>query len=413
MTASPPSELPAAERSAPVAPPAVVPPEAASPRRRASQQTAALPLDGEPTAGPPARTQKTEGWSLGPRGRNVLFWSLVAAAVVLLFAVRGIVAPFLWAFILAYLLNPIVKLACRYLRLPRIVAVTAIYLVLGSAIVWLWVTTSPLLVGQVRELGDTLPGLVDRLIVLLASTESIVFFGWEVDIEPLVAEIVPTLNALATLATHRLLETAVEVLELALHILLTLVATFYLLVDLNRLGELARRQVPARFRTELGPLVRRIDQIMVRFIYGELLLVVIMSTVTYIALTILGVRFALVLAIATGFLELIPYIGPITAGALAVMVTLGQASPFGWSPLVYGGVVAAVYFVLRHAEDYLVIPNVVGRAVRLHPVLTMFAIFSGAILGGIMGMVLAVPIAAILRLVVRYMWGKVVEAEAF
>ena len=75
--------------------------------------------------------------------------------------------------------------------------------------------------------------------------------------------------------------------------------------------------------------------------------------------------------------------------------------------------VALVYFVLRHAEDYFVIPNVVGRVVELHPVLTMFAIFSGAVLGGIMGMLLAVPIAAVLRIILRYMWRKMVETEAF
>ena len=350
---------------------------------------------------------------LGPRGRIAVFWSLIAAAVVFLFAVRGIAAPFLWALILAYLLNPVVKLVCRYLRVPRIVAVTIIYVALGSAIAWLWVTTSPLFLGQIQELGDALPGLVDQIVALLGSTDSIMLFGFEVDIQPLVADIGPAVNDLVTLATHRLLETAVEALEVVLHFLLTVVATFYLLIDLNRLSEFARRQIPAHFRTEFGPLVQRIDQIVVRFIYGELALVVIMSTVTYIALTILDVRFALVLAIATGFLELIPYVGPITAGGLAVLVSFGQTPPFGWTPVVYGAVITFVYFVLRHAEDYFVIPNVVGRAVKLHPVLTMFAIFSGAVLGGIMGMLLAVPIAAILRLIVQFMWRKVVEAEKF
>ena len=323
------------------------------------------------------------------------------------------VAPFLWACILAYLLNPVVKLVCRYLRVPRIVAVTIIYLALGSAIAWMWITTSPHLVSQIEGLGEALPGLVDQLAVLLASAESIVVFGFEVDIRPLVADIGPALNDLVTEATQRLLETAVVVLELVLHFLLTVVATFYLLIDLDRLGGLVRRQIPARFRAEFGPLAQRIDQIIVRFIYGELALVVIMSTVTYIALTILDVRFALVLAIATGFLELIPYVGPITAGGLAVMVSFGQTPPFGWTPLVYGAVIAVVYFVLRHAEDYFVIPNVLGRVVKLHPVLTMFAIFSGAVLGGIMGMLLAVPIAAILRLIVQFMWRKVVESEQF
>ena len=408
MTASSSPELRTTGRSAPV-----VSSGAAAPRRPARRRPSARARDDGASAKPAQPPRPPDGWALGPRGRIAVFWALIAAAVVFLFVVRGIVAPFLWALILAYLLNPVVKLVCRYLRVPRIVAVTIIYVALGSAIAWLWVTTSPLLLGQIQDLGEALPGLVDQIVALLASTDSIMVLGFKIDIEPLVAEIGPAANELVTEATRRLLETAVEALEIVLHFLLTVVATFYLLIDLNRLGAFARRQIPARFRTEFGPLVQRIDRIVVRFIYGELALVVIMSTVTYIALTILDVRFALVLAIATGFLELIPYIGPITAGGLAVLVSFGQTPPFGWTPVVYGAVITFVYFVLRHAEDYFVIPNVVGRAVKLHPVLTMFAIFSGAVLGGIMGMLLAVPIAAILRLIVQFMWRKVVEAEKF
>ena len=101
--------------------------------------------------------------------------------MVFLFAVRGIVAPFLWALILAYLLNPVVKLVCRYLRVPRIVAVTIIYVALGSAIAWLWVTTSPLLLSQIQDLGEALPGLVDQTVALLGSTDSIMVLGFKID----------------------------------------------------------------------------------------------------------------------------------------------------------------------------------------------------------------------------------------
>ena len=289
---------------------------------------------------------------LGPRGRIAVFWSLIAAAVVFLFAVRGIAAPFLWALILAYLLNPVVKLVCRYLRVPRIVAVTIIYVALGSAIAWLWVTTSPLFLGQIQELGDALPGLMDQIVALLGSTDSIMLFGFEIDIQPLVADIGPAVNDLVTLATHRLLETAVEALEVVLHFLLTLVATFYLLIDLNRLGDFARTaRYRSRFRTEFGPLAQRIDRIVVRFIYGELALVVIMSTVTYIALhdprRALRPRAGHCYRFSS---SLFPTFGPITAGGLAVLVSFGQTPPFGWSPVVYGSVIAFVYFVLRHAE---------------------------------------------------------------
>ena len=153
------------------------------------------------------------GWVLGPRGRIAVFWSLIAAAVVFLFAVRGIVAPFLWALILAYLLNPVVKLVCRYLRVPAHRrrhhhlrgARLGYCLVVGDDLA--------LLLTQIQGLGEALPDLVDQIVVLLGSTDSIVLLGFEVDLQPLVAEIGPAANDLMAQATQRLLETAVEAVE--------------------------------------------------------------------------------------------------------------------------------------------------------------------------------------------------------
>src|SRR5439155_993953 len=94
-------------------------------------------------------------------------------------------------------------------------------------------------------------------------------------------------------------------------------------------------------------------------------------------LTILGIPYSVLLGIMTGVLETIPFVGPITAGAIACLVALGHPNPFGWSQIAYVAVVAIMYTVLRHAEDYLVIPAVIGRAVRLHPAIVIFALLSG------------------------------------
>ncbi|MEK7862940.1 MAG: AI-2E family transporter, partial [Chloroflexota bacterium] len=103
----------------------------------------------------------------------------------------------------------------------------------------------------------------------------------------------------------------------------------------------------------------------------------------------------------------------ICAGAIASLVALGHPNPFGWSQLAYVAAVAVMYTVMRHAEDYLVIPAVIGRAVRLHPAIVIFALLSGGATFGLLGVVLAVPVAATLRLILIYVQAKLRDEDPF
>jgi predicted PurR-regulated permease PerM len=254
-----------------------------------------------------------------------------------------------------------------------------------------------------------LPRLLVQVRNSLAQEPTVVVFGAEVDLRPISDELTRTLGGLVSAASHRLVETAVTTVETLLRLILALVATFYLLMSADRLKRGVTRLTPLPLRQEFGPVVAEIDRILGRYMRGQILLIAIMSFATWLALTLLGIRYALILGLIAGVLELIPLIGPIAAAVPAVAIAFFQPSPYGWSPLVYAGVVALAYFVLRHAEDYFVIPQVVGRVVELHPLIAMFAIFSGAAIGGVLGMFLAVPAAAVLRILARYVYFKLIE----
>ncbi len=198
-----------------------------------------------------------------------------------------------------------------------------------------------------------------------------------------------------------------------LEFLVFLIATFFFLRDWPRLINWAKRVVPAGQRYELLPLGEQVNLLLGRYVRGQLVLVVIMWTATTIGLTAFGVPFSLVLGFMTGLLEVIPIIGPITAGAIACLVALGNPNPFGWSQLLYVAAIAIMYTVLRHAEDYFVIPLVIGRIVRLHPALVIFSLLAGGAVFGLIGVVLAVPIAATLRLVLIYMNAKLRDEDPF
>ena len=123
-----------------------------------------------------------------------------------------------------------------------------------------------------------------------------------------------------------------------------------------------------------------------------------------------GVRYALVIAIVSGFLEIIPVIGPWSAASIGMSVALFQATaPFGWPNWVLALVVGLVYFILRMFEDNFIIPQVVGHAVHLHPVLVLFAVLAGGAMGGAFGLLIGIPVAAIVRLLLRYLYRKLID----
>jgi predicted PurR-regulated permease PerM len=193
-------------------------------------------------------------------------------------------------------------------------------------------------------------------------------------------------------------------------VFLFLVSTFYLLMDSRRIGTSVGSVVPEPYRQELGGLVRQIHMTWQQYIRGELLLFALMTTVTSIGLTIFQVPGAIFLGLLSGALELLPLVGPVTAGTIAVSVAyFNGTNPWGWSQLAYAGAIALMYFILRHAEDYLVIPHVLGRAVRLHPLIILFSVAAGGVIGGLFGLIIAVPVAASLREIAAYLYAKLLD----
>nr|MBA3471391.1 AI-2E family transporter [Herpetosiphonaceae bacterium] len=147
------------------------------------------------------------------------------------------------------------------------------------------------------------------------------------------------------------------------------------------------------------------------YIRGQFLLIVIMSVLSYIALSILQVKYALVISILTGVLEIIPIIGPYLATAIASLVALLQGTtPFNWEPWFLAIIVIIVYFALRQFEDHFIIPNLVGHIVNVHPVFVIFAILAGGSLAGGLGLLVAIPIAAVAKIILVYLYSKLVDS---
>ena len=349
-------------------------------------------------------------WS--PTTKRVVVAALVATLLLFLWRAGDIVQPFIWAAILSYVLLPLVGAIETRFTLPRTAAALIVFVGVLAVIFGGGRVVLPRLADNARDLGNNWPVLASNAEQTLNDTMDNLGLGdlQDVVIGPNIQELK---NQIAGMASRNALPFVVGAGHFLLEFLIFLIATFLMLRDAPRLLSFIQRNVPREHRADILHVLRDTNVMLGRYIRGQLILVTLMSTVTTIALTVLNVPYSVLLGVTTGVLETIPFVGPITAGAIACLVALGHPNPFGWSQIAYVAVVAVMYTILRHAEDYLVIPTVIGRAVRLHPAIVIFALLSGGAAFGLLGIVLAVPFAATLRLVLIYVRAKLRDEDPF
>jgi len=341
--------------------------------------------------------------------KRVVVAIFAVAALYIVYRAGDIVRPFVWAGVLAFVLLPLVGALERRLSLPRTAAAAIVFLGLLAAIIGGARLLVPLALDQVRDLQRTLPTLVANAQNTLAETAD------QIGLEDLDALIVSFagIGDFTQMVARGAVPFIVGIGHFLLELLVFLIATFFLLRDAPRLFQWFRRILPSSQRNELIPLFAQVNALLGRYVRGQIFLIGVMSTATFIGLSILQVPFVLLLAVMTGVLEVIPIVGPITAGAIACLVALGHPAPWGLSQIWYVAIVAVMYTVLRHAEDYFVIPLVIGRIVKLHPAVVIFSLLTGGALYGLLGVLVAVPVAATLRLVLIYVGAKLRDEDPF
>lgn len=322
-------------------------------------------------------------------GRRIL-WILIPALVILYFA-RGVIAPFVVAAAIAYAFTPLVDSVCERSGARRGIVVlvgflgAVLLLVLLGALLW-----GPL-VAELQLLANQGPDAAAFALHQLLGRDSIAFGNTQIAVRDIAAGLQGAINGYFE-KPGEALHLAATVGELGLQVILTLIITFYMLLDGYRFRDSLIRLLPPERRTRAYAVGARIHRVLGQWLRGQLLLIGLVATVTYVILgPILHVPYALALAILTGVLEVIPLIGPLIATVFAGLVAFSS----GGTGLAL--TVVAIYFVIRQVEDQVVMPVVIGRAVHLHPVTTIFAVLVGLSTYGILGGLLAVPVAAALN----------------
>jgi predicted PurR-regulated permease PerM len=358
-------------------------------------------------------------WQTGTR--LVFAVLMITVATVLALRLRPVLGPLIMALILAYLLHPLVSRLERKLKLSRSVAVLIIYLLIlilvAGTTTGIGLVVSQQVVGIVQdltELSSQLPSQIQQW-----SQQTVQLGPWSIDLaatnlQPLTNSLASTLQPLLS-QTGAILASILGATATTLGLLLlVMVMGYYLVKDFDQLDDALLELVPPAYRQDFIRLLDETGAVWHAFLRGQLILGLVMGIVTAVLYGAIGLRFALALGLIAGLLEFVPIFGPVIAGAIALLVALFQ--PVNWlglSPLAYAILVVVIATLIQQIENNILVPRIIGHSLNLHPLIVLVAALAGGVLAGVMGVLLAAPTVATLRLWGGYVYAKTVGLESW
>lgn len=349
---------------------------------------------------------------------SVLFLALLAERF------QSLIMQIVVAAMIAYILNPSIVFINERTTVSRGWVLAATYLLLAVAVTWVLIALGVAAFQQVSNLIELIPELISDFLQIFeeftSRTEPIVIGTAEVDPSDIPWDGIT--NQVLGLAEPVLGKGGQFVSQLAAttirwvgNLFFIFVLSVYIAKDIPKLsgyvGDLAQRP---GYRQDAERLMREFGKIWSAYLRGQVILGLVVGTVVWIGLTILGVQNALALGLLSGLLEFVPILGPVIGAGAAMIVALFQPTNYlgisGWQ---FAGVVLLLMFIIQQLENNILVPNIVGEALDMHPLLVMLGVFMGGSIAGIVGAILAAPVTASIKLVGIYAWRKIFDLPPF
>ena len=350
------------------------------------------------------------GWSLTTKRLVVV--GLIILLLLVLYVFRALLPPIAIAVVLAYILKPFADLVERRARLPRTLAVLLIVLVLLLVIGIIAFTVVPYAVDRITRLNLDLQQLTDDLITFLSQPISIL--GYSLSLEDLVGDVQGTLQALLSPFATQTLGLLFNVASSLLWVVSVLVISFYLVRDAARLRGFLDHIAPPGYTEELRQLREEINRVWKAFFRGQVLLGIIIGLIVWIAMTIVGLPNAGLMGLLAGLLEVIPTFGPVLATIPALLIAFFRGSTYlPLSNFWFTVLVLGIYVLIQQTENAYLVPRIMGYRLKLHPVVIFIGVLAGGLLIGALGVLLAAPVMGTLRVVLRYVYAKLLNEDPF
>lgn len=342
------------------------------------------------------------------------FWTIafvVFVALVILF--KGVLFPFVLGALLAYLLNPTVN----WLTQKNMKRQTAVLLILGTFILIfsaLLAIIVPILVREAAGFIDAAPGYADRVWnmvqPLLGTLRQKLGYNFTEQITDQLQTAVQdnigkTLGVGKNVATGLISSIAIggqAIIGFVAILLLTPIVAFFMMNDWPRITAWVSSLIPRHSEQTVHGLLAQIDVKIAGFIRGQLTVCFILGMMYGIALTFAGLNYGFFIGLATGILCIIPYAGTALGFGIGLVVAFLQTD----GDMTYIGIIAAIFAVGQFIEGNFITPKLIGDKVGLHPLWILFALLAGGSLSGVVGMLLAVPVAAIISVLLSFAISK-------
>jgi len=344
--------------------------------------------------------------------RTWMWLVIITLIAVLLYLLAPVLTPFLVAALLAYMGNPIVERLER-LRLSRTWGVVVVFAALSLLFAVLLLIFIPLLERQIVLLANRFPVYIDW-VQAKALPEVGKWLGVDLvsfdlaSLKKLVTGQMESAGGVAASVWAAITRSGATLLGWLAKLLLIPIVTFYLLRDWKRLLERIHLLLPRSLAPVVVRLARQSDEVLGSFFRGQLLVMLALAVIYSTGLWIVGLDLALLIGMVAGLVSFVPYLGFIIGIMMASIAAVMQFHEV--LPLLY---VAIVFLAGQSMEGMVLTPWLVGEKIGLHPVAVIFAVLAGGQLFGFFGVLLALPVAAVVMVVLRYLLERYLGSELY
>lgn len=330
---------------------------------------------------------------------------------VLIYLLAPILMPFISAAVLAYIADPLADKLEN--KMSRTLAVSLVFSVLSLLALLLLLIILPMLERQIIVLAEKLPLYIDRgqqyLLPLLKEQFDLDITSLDLNsLKQSLAEYWKTAGGIAANILSSISRSGLVLVGWVANFLLMLVVTFYLLRDWDKLIEKTHALIPRKNEKSIIVIVKESDEVLGAFFRGQMLVMLALAAFYTSGLMIVGLDTALLIGSISGMVSFVPYLGFIVGIVIASIAALMQFQDI--MPLLY---VVIVFMIGQMLEGMLLTPWLVGDRIGLHPVAVIFAVLAGGQLFGFVGILLALPVAAVIAVVLRHVHERYTQSELY
>ena len=349
----------------------------------------------------------------GPATKRGVFWALFILLALLVYQFRAVVPQLVLAGVMAFILEPVVRLLQRRLRMTRAAATAVVFVfmvLIGLGVLAAPVTAVPAVQRGIRSLQLDFDRIVGEIGKFLDRPLDI--GGYSLDLSEFYGQLSEMLSRFATSVAEGTLDIVIGIASGAVQLVFIFIAAFYLVKDTEGLIDSIDRLAPPGLENDFVRLRKQITAAWSAFLRSQLLLIVIVAVIVAIACTALGLPYPVALGLLAGLLEIVPHIGPTLAAVPAILLALFVGSSYlplshFWTAVLTVG----VYGVIQQIENNFLVPRIMARGLDLHPLPVLIAIVVGGNVAGILGIVLAPPALATLRVLWRYVSARLYDRD--